>query len=113
MQKRHLISQFCYQANTNLNSLHEASSLVIPAELTDWVDDLIHLPQGHAIHLPVQLVEVFLDLFVVIGIVLVVALVEHGSDRLAIAVVRRVLFYVCLQGFNELFHNITVLLRFG
>ena len=85
---------------------------MIPAQLTDRVDNLIHLLQGHAVHLPVEFVEVFLDLFVVIGIVLVVALIEHGQNRLTIAVVGWVLLDVCFQGFKELFHNITVLLRF-
>ena len=30
---------------------------MIPAQGTYWVDDPIHLPQFHAVHLPVQLIE--------------------------------------------------------
>ena len=86
---------------------------MIPAEFANRVDDLIHLPQGHAVHLPVEFVEVFFDLLVMVRVILVVTLVEHDQDRLTIAVVRRVLFYVCLQGFNELFHNITFLWGLG
>ena len=39
---------------------------MIPAELADWVDDSIHLPERHSIHLLVQFVEVLTDLFVII-----------------------------------------------
>ena len=42
---------------------------MIPAELTDRIDDVIHLPQGHSVHLLVELIEVRLYLLVVIGIV--------------------------------------------
>ena len=71
---------------------------MMPAELTDGIDDLIHLPEGHAVHLPVELIEVFLDLLIIVRVVLVVALVEHGQDRLTIAVVWGMLFNVCFQG---------------
>ena len=86
---------------------------MITAEGTDWVDDLIHLPQGHTVHLMIKLIEVCTDLLVVIGTVFVVAFVEHGQNRLAITVAGRVLLDVCFQGVKELFHIITVLLRFG
>ena len=55
---------------------------MIPAQLTDREDDPIHLPEGHSVHLPV----LFLDLFVVVRVVLVVALVEHSQHRLAVTV---------------------------
>ena len=53
----------------------------------------------NSIQLPVELVEVFLDLFVVIGVVLVVAFVEHGQNRLAIALVGSMLLNVGFQSF--------------
>ena len=61
---------------------------MIPAQLADGIDDLIHLSQRHPIHLLVQLIEICFDLFIVIGIMFVVALVEHGQDGLAISEVR-------------------------
>ena len=41
---------------------------MIPAELTDRINDVVHLPQGHPIHLLVELIEIRFDLFIVIGI---------------------------------------------
>ena len=86
---------------------------MICTQLTDRVDDLIHLPEGHAVHLPVEFVEVFFDLLIIVRVVLVVALVEQGQNRLAIAVVGWVLLDVGFQGFKELFHDITFLLDLG
>lgn len=80
---------------------------MLPAEFTDWVNDLIYFPERHAIHLPVEFVEVRTDLFVVIEIVFIVALVEHGEDRLAIAVVWWIGFYVGFQKFKIRFQGNT------
>ena len=46
-------------------SLHETSLFMIPAQLTYRTDNLIHLPQGHSVHLLVQFIEVCLYLFAV------------------------------------------------
>ena len=86
---------------------------MIPAQLTDGINDSVYLLQGHTVHLPVELVEVFLDLLIIVRVVLVVALVEQGQNRLAIAVVGWVLLDVGFQGFKELFHDITFLLDLG
>ena len=48
---------------------------MIPAEFADRVDDLIHLPQGHSVHLPVEFIEVRLYLLVIVGIVFVEAFI--------------------------------------
>ena len=42
---------------------------MIPAEFTDWVNNLIYLPQGHSVHLLVKLIEVRADLLIIVGIV--------------------------------------------
>ena len=86
---------------------------MISAELADWVEDLIHLPQGHSVHLSIEFIEVCFDLFVVVGVILVVAFVEHGQHGIAISVAGWMLLDMGFQGFKKLFHNITVLLRFG
>ena len=44
------LCQFCLQQNVDLDSLDKSRPLVIPAESAHWVDDLIHLPQLHAVH---------------------------------------------------------------
>ena len=85
---------------------------MITAEGTDRIDNLIHLPERHPIHLLVQLIEVCFNLLVVIGTVFVVAFIEHSQNRFTITVVGWVLLNVGFQGFKELFYNITVLLRF-
>ena len=64
--------------DANLDTFHKASLFMVTAEGTDRVDDLVHFLQRHSVHLPVQFVKVFLDLLIIVGIVLVVALVEHG-----------------------------------
>ena len=73
-----LTLQFCRKPYTNLDSFYKPCLLMIPAELANRVNDLIHLPQGHSIHLLVKLVEVRTDLFIVVWIVFVVAFVEHS-----------------------------------
>jgi len=50
---------------------------MIPAEFAYGINDLIHLPELHPVHLLVELIEVRTDLLVVIGVVFVVAFVEH------------------------------------
>jgi len=89
--------QFHRKVYSDLHTVNESSPLMIPAELADRVDDPIHLLQGHAVHLPVEFVEVFLDLFIVVGVVLVVALVEHGQNRLTVAVAGWMLHNVGFQ----------------
>ena len=86
---------------------------MISTEFTDWVDNLIHLPQGHTVHLLIKFIEVRFNLLVVIGIVLVVAFIEHGECRLTVAIVGWMLLDMGFQYFEECVHNITVLSRFG
>lgn len=73
---------------------------MIPAEFTDRVDDLIHLPEGHSVHLLVEGIKIRFDLFVV-WVVFAVAFVEHGQDRFAVTKVWRVLYNVFSQCLKE------------
>ena len=43
---------------------------MITAEGTDRIDNLIHLPEGHAVHLLGQHIEVCFNLLVAIGTIL-------------------------------------------
>lgn len=45
-----LFSQFHLQPYTYLDTFNESSPFMIPAELADRVDDLIHLPERHPVH---------------------------------------------------------------
>ena len=38
---------------------------MVVAEGADWIYDLIHLPQGHAIHQLIQFMEILLDLVII------------------------------------------------
>ena len=78
------------QKNTQTDSFDESSLLMIPAELTDRVDDPIHLLERHSIHLLVEFIEVCANLLIIIGIVFIVALVEHGQDRISVTEVWRI-----------------------
>ena len=60
---------------------------MIPAELTHRVDDPIHLPQFHAVHQAVELIEILFYLLVIIWIAFIMAFVEHGQHRLSITIV--------------------------
>ena len=75
-----LTLQFCRKPYTNLDSLYKPCLLMIPAEFTNWVDDLIHLPQGHSVHLLVELVEVRFYLLVVVWAVFIMALIAEASE---------------------------------
>ena len=77
---------------------------MIPAEFADRIDDVIHLPERHSVHLLVELMEVRTDLFVIVGIVFVVAFVEHGQDGVAVPKVWWMLCNVPFQSFQEFFH---------
>ena len=52
--------------NTNLDTFNESSLFVIPAELTNRIDNLVHIPDGHSVHLPVKFIEIRFDFIVVI-----------------------------------------------
>ena len=54
---------------------------MIPAEFTDWIDNLVHLPQGHSVHLLVELVEVRFYLLVVVWAVFVMTFIQHSEKQ--------------------------------
>lgn len=60
---------------------------MIPTQFAYRIDDLIHLPQGHSVHLPVQLIEICLYLLVVVRIVFVMVFVKHGQVRFPISII--------------------------
>lgn len=60
---------------------------MITAELTDRIDDLIHLPEWHAIHLTVQFFEVRLYLLVVVRIILIETFIQKFQDRIRIPII--------------------------
>ena len=62
---------------------------MIPTQLTDRIYNVVHLPERHPVHLLIQIIEISLYLLVVIRIILVVALVEHGQDGFSISEVWR------------------------
>ena len=78
---------------------------MIAAESANRVDDLIHFPQRHAIHLLVELMEVRSYPLIVVGIVFVVALVEHGQDRFAVPKVGWISFDMRFQRFKTGIQN--------
>ena len=47
--------QFLSHPHSYFNPLHKTGTLMVTAELADRIDDLIHLSQGHPVHLLVQL----------------------------------------------------------
>ena len=45
-----LFLELLCQPDANLHAVDEAGAFVVTAEGADWIHDLIHLPQRHAIH---------------------------------------------------------------
>ena len=48
--------------NSNLDTLNEAGLFVIPTELADRIDNLVHIPEWHTVHLLIQLLKICLYL---------------------------------------------------
>ena len=92
-----LFNYFAGQGNSNFHAFRKATSLMIPAESTDRVNDPIHFPQFHAVHGLVQGIEVGLDLPVVHRIHLGIGFVKKCQDRITVAEVWRI---VCQAGFE-------------
>ena len=63
---------------------------MIPAEGTYGVDDPVHVPQLHAVHLPVEFVKVFLDRAIVHPVGFSVSFVEQCQYRVAVPEIRRI-----------------------
>ena len=57
---------------------------MISTQNTYRVDDLIHLPQVHAVHLPVEFVEVLFDSTIVHPVGFSVGFVEQCQHRIAV-----------------------------
>ena len=58
---------------------------MLPAEGAEGIDDPVHVLQGHAVHGLVQVIKICLDLFVVGGAALVVALIQHIQNGITVA----------------------------
>ena len=77
-----LFLELLCQTYPDLHAVDAAGAFVVTAEGADWIHDLIHLPEWHAIHQLVQLMEVLLDLVIVHQIDFVVGFVEHIQNGL-------------------------------
>ena len=77
----YIISFFC-QPHPDLHAVDKAGAFVVTAEGADWIHDLIHLPERHAVHQLVQLVEILLDLVIIHQVDFVVGFVEHIQNGL-------------------------------
>ena len=85
------------QENTQADPLNEPCPLMISAELTDRIYNVVHLSQRHAVHLLVEFMEMCPYLLIVVGIVFVVALVEHSQNRFTVPEVGWIRFDMCFQ----------------
>ena len=84
---------------------------MLPAEGADHIDDPIYLPEGHPVHLLVQIGKGSLDLSIVQPVTLTISVVQHIQDRVAVAVtvVWWMIRHILPQLGYQFFHNITVL----
>ena len=65
---RRILVQFFCQPHSDLHAVDEAGAFVVTAEGADRIHDLIHLPQWHAIHRFVQLLECVQECLVEFGV---------------------------------------------
>ena len=101
----HLSKQLLGQMDPDLNPLHKSCLLVISTEGTNRIDDLIHLLQGFAVHMLVELLKVGFDLLILEAAILVVAIVQHLQDALGIVGVVWLLgCQMGLEGSHKLIH---------
>ena len=77
-----LFLELLCQPDADLHTVDEAGAFVVTAEGADRIDDLIHLPERHAVHQLIQLMEIPLDFVIVHQIDFVVSFVKHGEDGL-------------------------------
>jgi len=84
---------------------------MLPAEGADYINDPIHLPEGHPVHLLVQIGKGSFDLSIIQPVAFAVSIVQHIQDRVAVAVtvVWWMIRHILLQLGYQFFHNITVL----
>jgi len=59
---------------------------MLPAEGADHINDPIHLPEGHIMHLLVQIGKGCFDFSIVQPVAFTVPVVQHIQDRVAVAV---------------------------
>ena len=59
---------------------------MFPAEGADRINDPIHLPEGHTVHLLVQIGKGCLDRSIVQPVTFAVSVIQHIKDRVAVAV---------------------------
>ena len=80
-----------------------------PAEGADHINDPIHLPEGHPVHLQVQIGKGCFDLSIIQPITFTVSVVQHIQDGVAvtITVVGWVIRHILPQLGYQFFHNIT------
>ena len=71
-----LFLELLCQPDADLHTVDEAGAFVVTAEGADWIHDLIHLPERHAVHQLVQLVEILLDFVVIHQIDFVVGFMD-------------------------------------
>lgn len=86
-------------------TVNKSSPLVIPEDGTDRIENLIHLPQVHAVHRPVQFAEVFLNSVVVHSVDLAVGFVEKLQNGFAAVKVWRVFGNLFSWRIDVFFHK--------
>ena len=91
--------------DTNLNTFNKSRLLMIPAEGTDGIDDLVDLFQGLPIHEPVEFLEVGFDGCVIEAAGFVIGIEQYLQDALRIVRIVWLLGgQVGLEGSHKLIH---------
>ena len=72
---------------------------MLPAEGADHINDPIHLPEGHTMHLLVQIGKGCFDLSIIQSVAFAVSVVQHIQDGMAvtIAIIGRMICHMLPQ----------------
>ena len=69
--------------DTQFYALNKTGFFVVPAELTDRINNLVHITQVHTVHQLVQFMEIIFDLGIVQAVAFAVSFVQHGKYRIS------------------------------
>ena len=74
---------FLFQAETQADSVGEATFFVVSAETADGINDPVFLPEGLAVHSLVGFLKDLSDLVLVRAVVFIISVVAHFHDAVS------------------------------
>ena len=96
--------QLLRKQKAEFDTLDKPSPLMIPAKRTDRINDPIHLPQIHAVHLSVQFFKVRFGLGIIQSVILAICLIQQRQHRVPIPKIGHIPRNMLFQHLNDILH---------